>query len=408
MYKGFVCLLKPLLPLTPNGPSQNLENLTVKHPENPALLDAKFLMHRGLRSLTLLFNSHYVPAELSTDMLPSQLLSGLAHLKIGTYNNGVQPHLPGLPALLRHLLCLETIELPQYTATCQFLEALSVLPALESIVTSPVEDPVERCNGLHPESPSLQRGAFPMLTSLTISECASQVIHLLESRHFPTTITSLTLETFFRDEDDPARLAIFVEKCTDLNEVSIRDDSEHSRPQFRWLKGLLSTTLTRLEVKSYWALDLDASDINSLIHSLPSIEILYLNTSSVVDRDYRPHKPFTFNNLPAFFRYCPKLRELGITVGASRPYDIIEDASLPPSQLQILQVGSSWLDPEFVCASAAFLAQVLPRKCCVCYEDTTHMETWRTLIEMLHYLRMALDLGEARCRASNDPSSLSL
>ncbi|KAG6909022.1 hypothetical protein DXG01_002295 [Tephrocybe rancida] len=334
-----------------------------------------------------------------------QSLSGLTYLHLRerhTETMGV------LFTALQELPSLATLVLPRYTLTPHALVLLSTLPALREIkYHSQHYESEEGCSLDHPEPPCLSSGAFPSLTALTITQCPIQLARFTEDPHFPVHIRSLSIEVYecMGDEDAPnLPYTAIASRCTQLTEVVLRHPSRNFGPIFSEIEVFFVHKLTRLHISSYLPVDFSAEEVETLIHSLVSIEYLHLDLDLGMDDgpDTCLVGPFTFHHLAEFVRHCPRLRELGINLDTHQCYrPAAPHDPLPPSPLHRLDVGWSDLPFEFQNSTAIALAQILPNGCevvSVC-DPRDFGQSWDYVIDFLPSLRALKDFAEQQERA---------
>ncbi|KAG6914331.1 hypothetical protein DXG01_000969 [Tephrocybe rancida] len=358
------------------------------------------LLHPKLRRWIIDFTSTYnedEPVELISYIFPIARLSSLLYLEIKAVDLK-NPHTS--LAVLKELPCLSTIVLPRYSATLAVLSVLSTFPALRDIKTNTSGPLVQDCKNEHPRGPHFSSGAFPLLTSLAVSGCPQHMIYLTANEYFPSYVRSLTVETFCcadLENHSPDATLMLAKKCETISNFVMRDIWEGFAPSFTDLRSFLSEKLTQLKVESYMPLWYGVADLESLISSLPAIESLYLNPTPFHPIDDHDHGSFVLNDITSLLRGCPKLRELGILLDTSEPYDPVPQDIGLTSKLQELHVGSSKLAPLLVDSVANFFARLLPRYCAVTY-NANDSGSWDSLSSTLASLRSLMRFTEQRQR----------
>ncbi|KAG6831041.1 hypothetical protein H0H87_006349 [Tephrocybe sp. NHM501043] len=326
-------------------------------------------------------------------------LSSLESLQIDA--DSIQSALGFIPIVQAVVLPhLATVFVKKYLATISFLAALASYPSLREIKTTGHEPFNEDCDGNHAGAPILPTGAFPSLHTLTMSGCRADIQHLANDPNFPTNIKSLTIEIYDCNatvESHKCEYDTAVEKCAQLTEVVLRYSMEYS-PSFWDLGVFFTKNLTTLTVHSAVQVTFTASEVEEIIHSLPSIETFCMLP---YDGDYDTLiGPFTLRDLDSFIECCPRLQELRIIINTTSPIFTPSPHDIPPfSPLKILDIGWSFLSEDSVEEVSVALAQILPRQCTVLYTYDVH-ESWIHLVRMLPALRRVMEFTEERARCA--------
>ncbi|KAG5732412.1 hypothetical protein E4T56_gene11330 [Termitomyces sp. T112] len=321
------------------------------------------LLHSGVRHWTIDFPRYPNRIEPFHIVLPVQRLSGLACVEIG---RGVEAHDFLATCIgLEQLPCLASVVLPSHHVTSGVLQVLSRCSALQEIRTNDDDGGYGSCDMKHLLSHALRNGAFPNLSSLTLSACSVHLSQLLDDQHFPFHIRSLGIETHECEENmwHPIYEKV-VARCQGVTELMLRDIIRDVPSSFTSIKAFLSYSLTRLEIDSSKPLTYSQAEIERLIHSLPMIEILQLAPYPRLTGE--SFGTFTFNHIPLFARHCRKLIRLAILLDTSQRWDDLPENTMTFAALRELDLGMSFALSFFAEASAVFklfLPKLLPSNC---------------------------------------------
>ncbi|THH29010.1 hypothetical protein EUX98_g5183 [Antrodiella citrinella] len=292
---------------------------------------------------------------------------------------------PDLIALVRGLPKLKQVIFPLYSLTTRIVQAMSTLPHLGTIQfefkDSQGQGDVE--DVLH-FAPKLREGAFPALWDLSLSARLQDVTTLLNNAYGPTNLTTLYIHVLTPTQPDEVTrfLNALAENCQLMTHlyldymtssmVQAQDDPDlHPRLSWDALRPLLALpNLVVFELRWDQPIQITQADIEEIAPKWPSLEVFLFNCEPL---DPSEESTLTVHALLPFARHCPKLRELGLYIDATKITD--EDAAaLGPSvkpfkSLERVCMGlSSISDPGPV---ALFLSRLCPLTC-----ELTSGVTW--------------------------------
>ncbi|KAG6910474.1 hypothetical protein DXG01_010399 [Tephrocybe rancida] len=320
------------------------------------------LLHTGVQSLYLVHQEYPYITDPLRDLIPCKQLSSLVYLEVFGYDE-IEDLLPTF-LVLQQLPHLATIVLPSHTMNTTMLGVLSLYPALKEINTKRNPDS-HPCDGKHLLIRQLKKDAFPVLTSLTISVCTSQLSEILDNEHFPSEIESLVLESVDCRDDLPvvevySKLA---QKFGTASKLQLCDVVKTEASSFTSLRPFLHWNLTQLKVETPPGnpLSYNCAEMEELLHSLPMIEILDLQGGFLFSYPSTV-ETFTINHLPLFARHCPKLLRFNIGLDATKPCNTLPHDIIPFAALQTFDLGwtfefESFDDDE---VAATLFSKLLP------------------------------------------------
>ncbi|KAI0350798.1 hypothetical protein OH77DRAFT_1488555 [Trametes cingulata] len=285
--------------------------------------------------------------------------------------------------LFESLVDLQKVVLPKFTITAKIVERLSRSPKLRVIQFEFLESQgAGDVSDVHNWFPTLHEDAFPSLNDLSASVHLPHMVRFLNGEFSPSHLTCLYVHLLYTVP--PYQVQDFLEavaqNCQQMTQLYLDFSGDSSPLVFRtslpdedritWntLRPLLKLPKL-IEFELHWdtPLALTHSDIEELALSLPTLELLILNSEPLPS--LQP-PPLTLRALIPFARHCPKMRELSLYINASSS-DLDEAsrelyACLPPTRFRSLRQLSFGLsriaDSEAV---ALFLSQLCPLGCTV-------------------------------------------
>ncbi|KAI0824326.1 hypothetical protein BC628DRAFT_425787 [Trametes gibbosa] len=361
-----------------------LSNLTWTTENSERLQLSLMFMHENIRNFTVkLIRSDHYPLSIYFQEI-SLRMPALTHLDM-RFTFPVREIQDDLCKLFDSLPHLQRVVLPKFTLSAKIMEKLSHCPKLRVIQFEFMESQgAGDVSDVHNWFPVLKEGAFPELRDLSISVHIPHMVRFLSSMFFPANLTCLYVHVLYIVP--PYQVQEFLEataqSCQQLNQLYIDFAGDPSPLLFRsilsdedrisWntLRPVLKLSkLTLFEIHWDQPLAISQGDIENLAASLPSLEVLSLNSEPLP----APQPPsLTLGALIPFARHCPKMRELSLYIDASTSATDLEaasrslHASLPPTRfrsLEKLSLGLSRIsDTEPV---ALFLSEICPLGCTV-------------------------------------------
>ncbi|KZT64518.1 hypothetical protein DAEQUDRAFT_698588 [Daedalea quercina L-15889] len=284
-----------------------------------------------------------------------------------------------LITLIGELSQLKQLTLPAYGFTSRVVEALSLLPSLETIQFEFWDrqgrgDPGD----VAVFSPNLRKGAFPVLWDLNLSVHLHDMTRFVMNPHAPASLTSLYVH--LPSSVPPATVSEYLtavgENCKLLTklymDLFVPPLPEGQPPQpvhaeyLSWgdlRPVLLCKRLKVFELTWPFPIHLTQEDVEELALSWPSLEILQL---SCLPNPIIPLAPpvLTLRALIPFAAHCPDLEDLGLDVNTHAADLEFAPHDAPPQpfrKLARLRFGlSSITEPG---PTALFLSQLCPLGC---------------------------------------------
>ncbi|KAG5635927.1 hypothetical protein H0H81_009640 [Sphagnurus paluster] len=277
-------------------------------------------LHPGIERITIDAEDSI---EISSFNIPMSRVPRLCHLEIQASDlSGDLVH------VIRELPALETLSLPEYSATIRVVEEISQHASLQRLTSN--------LTGLHVldldaeeedySTPEFAYGPFAALKALTIAAPIDDLLKTLTylqslSVGGESDIRSLALEVF-PSESDQSNLSDLFEPVRALN-VDVfsvlggKFDLAHSL--LGQIKPLLSTRLTTLKIENCWGPMLTLGEIKSLAQCLPHIETLFLHHIPANYKNESENEFPSLDVLPAIRKECPRLQRLGVCLDADNP-----------------------------------------------------------------------------------------
>lgn len=285
--------------------------------------------------------------------------------------------------LVGELPQLKVLKLPSYCFTSRVVEAVSLLPYLETLQFEFYDrqgqgDPAD----VILFAPRLHEGAFPALVDLNLSAHLSDMTQFITSPYAPTHLTSLYVHLPCAVPSSAVReyITAVAENCKLLQKLYIdlfvpptHEDIiplplpvERYAENMTWADirpALLCARLQVLEITWPTQFQLSQEDVEELASSWPSLQILQLNC---LPNPIVPLSPptLTLRALVPFAEHCPALEELGLDVDTHTAW-LTDDPSAPPPRpfrkLARLHFGLSSLAEAG--PIALYLSQLCPLGC---------------------------------------------
>ncbi|KAG6872999.1 hypothetical protein C0995_004131 [Termitomyces sp. Mi166 len=385
----FISDTRPVLDLFPG-----LHTLKIApSKENWSLSLCSIFTHPGLKHLNIQCPSYKY--EILPFTLPLSRLQGLTRFEIE--GEQMQKIENSITALI-HLPNLEILVIPPYLAGPQVLEAVSVLPSLQQLLSRGVGRRFScDCEG-NPVVPNFVEGCFPALNTITITGCADGLSAIVCHPHFPASIDKIDILpiacttgclTHFNKS--------LADTCTGITEYELYSELDEGGPSIMELRPLFSCRLRILAIQASKPLRFSQVEFRELASSLPDLEELFLNESPfkiLVDESGAPGG-ITLDMLLSISYCCPKLKRFGVLLNTTQPSteDVLHVVPFSDS-LRDFDIGKSPLSLENLEGVAIFLAHVIPSHCeIVFHEDGADSQMWKTLASVLNALRKMKDLG---------------
>lgn len=340
---------------------------------------AVVFMGQNVRRLSVFLHKsqHYPLGDFFKD-IPARMPL-LTHLDLA-FEFSVRDIQADFITLIGEIPQLKKLTLPSYCFTSKIIEALSLLPCLETVQF----EFYHRQGKGNPEdvvifAPKLHEGAFPALVDLNLSAHLSDMTQFITSPYAPAHLTSLYIHipSVVPPSTVNEYITAVAENCKLLQKLYIDlflpplpegHPAEGHAQCLTWADirpVLLCKRLQVLEMTWPRQIELTQADVEELASSWPSLQTLQLNCLS---NPIYPLSPpaLTLRALIPFAAHCPELEELGLDVDTDTDVaQLTEDAAAPPlrpfRKLARLHFGLSTLtDPG---PTALFLSQLCPLGC---------------------------------------------
>ncbi|KDQ59887.1 hypothetical protein JAAARDRAFT_192345 [Jaapia argillacea MUCL 33604] len=290
--------------------------------------------------------------------------------------------------LLRSLLCLKTVSLPDCYMTSEVTEALSKLVHLHKVTFDMQELDGGDKYDVSEFQPNISGSDFPALRSLSLSVPLDHFQAFLNSSFRPALLQDLyvqeitwasktTIHDFLHLVSIHCPVLSQLELCTRLPskffETSMTPTVETI--SFETIQPVLACpNLKTFRITHDYPLDLTEEELEKVARALVKLESVTLNPEPRIIPD-SPHP--SLNAVLAFLRHCPNIKKISMYIDATTiPSPPLFSDPSPHPNLKTLWFGLSPIfDPGAV---ASFLAPYCPTTC----ELSTYVEFAASLLNM--------------------------
>ncbi|KAG6835375.1 hypothetical protein H0H93_002039, partial [Arthromyces matolae] len=300
-------------PQAVSNPFPNLHTLACNGLSNDSWASPSWapFVHPGLKHLVFKFWYASLP-ELVPFALPLVNMQGLSRFEITVDSNEAQVrNLVKTIHVIRDLPNLTTLVIPLYAATQDVLQAASELPVLEHLVSDQYGKEVD-CRCVYFVIPTFAVGCFPVLTSLTIVGCVTELLTIVQHPHFPINIIALRVYRTYCPQNANNLMGFheFVaQHCRNLTEYAVTSLFPIVF-SFRQLLPLASLQIVDLTVE---ALKFSQDELQELLTTLPNLKKLNLNPPPFHPKP-GSNAGLTMDMIPVIASCCPRLQKLGIHI----------------------------------------------------------------------------------------------
>jgi hypothetical protein len=224
--------------------------------------------------------------------------------------------------------------------------------------------------------PRLLPGAFPRLEHLSFYSSFRNASTFVETRFGPGRLTDLSIKSLETETPFTFRrlIASITDSCKDLQCLSLLSrlnwtTRRTTQPppeeciKFDDLEPLLQySKLTNLSIRHQNPLNIHQIDLENIAAAFPSIVSLELNPTPT----FYYHSTLSLRALLPLSLHCPELETLGLFVDTSLTTPIQDhDVYKSLNNLEVLNMGTSIIEPKSCVEVSLFLSDIFPLKCAI-------------------------------------------